>query len=181
MYYDAHTHINSPELFDDADRYFQNFIEIWWKSMIVAGANDEYNRNAIALAGRLRVKITLGLHPEILVGQAQIGDLQSKIENLRSLILENKNNVVAIGECGIELHFPWFAEVISQQKELFAMQCDLAQELNLPLLVHSRDWFDQALDVLKNYKNLTIYFHCRGYGPEQIWILQSLFKVILFW
>jgi TatD DNase family protein len=50
---------------------------------------------------------------------------------------------------------------MNQQKELFALHCDLAQELGLPLVVHSRAAFDQTLDVLKNYKDLKIYFHCR--------------------
>jgi TatD DNase family protein len=53
------------------------------------------------------------------------------------------------------------------ERQIFALQCDLAQELNLPIMVHSRDNFAQTRDILKNYKEQTIYFHCRGYGPEE--------------
>ena len=119
MYYDAHTHLNSPELFADAQKYVQNFIDIGWKGMIIVGASDEYNRNAIALVqsrkseaeslpGRqtsLKLEITLGLHPEILVESHQVikpalSADRSKVEELKKLILENKNSVVAVGECG---------------------------------------------------------------------------------
>jgi TatD DNase family protein len=54
------------------------------------------------------------------------------------------------------------------------MHCDLAQELKLPLVVHSRDDFPTTMEILKNYKDLTIYFHCRGYGPDEIKILKDL-------
>lgn len=188
MYYDAHTHLNSPELFNDAEKYIQNFVDIGWKGMVVVWASEEYNKNAVALVkirnqkaeSDMILKITLGLHPEILMQDARLKnqDLRLKIQELKQLILdfgcnsaitpEWQNNVVAVGECGIDLYYPWSQETLDEQKELFAMQCDLAQELNLPLVIHSRSGFDQTLDVLKNYKNLTIYFHCRGYGPEEI-------------
>jgi TatD DNase family protein len=61
------------------------------------------------------------------------------------------------------------------QKELFALQCDLAQELNLPIVVHSRDEFNQTIDILQNYKSQTIYFHCWGYGPEEYRKLNDMF------
>lgn len=170
MYYDAHTHLNSPELFADAERYIQNFIGVGWESMVIVWASDEYNRNAVILAKKFWLKISLGLHPEILM-QNEIWD----IPELKKLILDNKDSVVAVGECGIDLYFPWTDKTLGIQKELFSMQCDLAQELNYPLIIHSRTAFNETLDVLKNYKNLTIYFHCRGYWPEQIIILQSLF------
>jgi len=51
----------------------------------------------------------------------------------------------------------------------------LAKELQLPIVIHSRDDFASTWDVIKNYKNEKIYFHCRGYGPDEIKILQDYF------
>jgi TatD DNase family protein len=112
----------------------------------------------------------LGLHPEIFM-QNETWNIQE----LKELILNNRNSVVAVGECGIDLYYPWSEQILDNQKELFAIQCDLAQELNLPLVIHSRNAFNQTTDILKNYKNQNIYFHCWGYWQEQIKILQSFF------
>lgn len=181
MLYDAHTHLNSPELFAAAQKYIQNFVDIWGESMIIVWASHEYNNNAIVLAKKFGLKITLWLHPEILTQKDDMETIWSKMEELKQLIIDNKDDIVAVGECGIDLYFPWTEQTLDLQKELFAIQCDLAQELKLPLVVHSRTAFDQTLDILKNYKNLTIYFHCRGYGPEQIKILQLLFPKLYIW
>jgi len=179
MYYDAHTHLNSPELFTNAEKYIQNFIDAEGKEMVVVWASEEYNRNAVILAKKFWLKITLGLHPEIFM-QNEIWNVQE----VKQLILDSgckkimpewQQSVVAVGECWIDLYYPWSEQTLDNQKELFAMQCDLAQELKLPLVIHSRTAFNQTIDILKNYKNQTIYFHCRWYGPEQIKILQSLF------
>ncbi|MBR6908352.1 TatD family hydrolase [bacterium] len=40
-------------------------------------------------------------------------------------------------------------------------QCDLAQELNLPIIIHSRDAFNETYEILKGYQELTVYIHCR--------------------
>ncbi|MBU0626601.1 TatD family hydrolase [Patescibacteria group bacterium] len=88
-------------------------------------------------------------------------NISSKIKELRDLIENNRQYVVAVGECGIDLHFTDTPENFSIQKELFIAQCELARELQLPLMVHSRDAFDQTMDVLKNYQDLVVYFHCR--------------------
>jgi TatD DNase family protein len=181
MYYDAHTHLNSPELYLNVEKYIQNFVDIWWKSMIIVWASQEYNNNAIILAKKFNLKITLWLHPEILNNNDDIKTISSKMKELKELIIQNKNSIVAVGECGIDLYFPWTEQTLNLQKELFAMQCNLAQQLDLPLVVHSRTAFDYSIDILKNYKNLTIYFHCRGYGPEQIKILQSSFPKLYIW
>ncbi len=181
MYYDAHTHLNSPGLYANAEKYIQNFTDIWWKSMIIVWASQEYNNNAMTLAKKFNLKITLWLHPEILTPNDDMQTICSKVEELKNMILENKHNIVAIGECGIDLYFSWTDQTLDLQKKLFAMQCDLAQELDLPIIIHSRAAFDQTIDILKNYKNLTIYFHCRGYGPEQIKILQSLLPKLYIW
>lgn len=42
--------------------------------------------------------------------------------------------------------------------------------------MHSRDAFHETFEILKNYSDLTIYFHCRGYGPEEFRVLSSEFR-----
>ena len=69
-------------------------------------------------------------------------NIEDKINALRTLYEENKKYVVAIGECGIDTFFPGSEAHLPLQKKLFALQCDLAQEFKLPLMVHIRKDFD---------------------------------------
>jgi TatD DNase family protein len=87
---------------------------------------------------------------------------------LRSLYAENKKYIVAIGECGIDTYYPGSENSLPIQKKLFALQCDLAKEFMLPLMVHIRKDFESAFEILKHYHDMTIYIHCRGFGPEEI-------------
>ena len=82
--------------------------------------------------------------------------------------------MVGIGECGFDLHYANTPEILDLQKKLFVRHCELAREFDLPLVVHSRDAWDQTIDVLKGYKDLIVYFHCRGYGAEEIKKLRGL-------
>lgn len=151
--------------------------------MVNSGASDFYNEKGIEIAQEslqkypnLRIKSTIGQHPlECVENIVTQDNYVQKVQDLKQQYLANKDHIVAIGEIGIDVHFPGGQETLGIQKDLFALQCDLAQELNLPIMIHSRDEFNQTLDILQNYKNQTIYFHCWGYGPEEYHQLNDMF------
>jgi TatD DNase family protein len=129
------------------------------------------------------VKTTIGYHPgecwmeEPTVIHEEIiteKNIQKKIDDLKILYEANKEYIVAIGECGIDIYYPGTEKQLPLQKKLFTLQCDLARELHLPLVVHVRKDFDSAFEILKNYTDLSIHFHCRSFGPEEITRLQDL-------
>jgi TatD DNase family protein len=104
----------------------------------------------------------------------EIKTVYQAISSLKNLYAQYSDHIIAIGECGIDTHYDG-DPYIDLQKELFAQQCNLAQELDLPIIIHSRDDFASTWDVIKNYKNQKIYFHCRGYGPDEVKIIQDYF------
>lgn len=121
----------------------------------------------------LFVKSTIGYHPECCHdGEITEENIQQKIVDLKKLYQENKAYIVAIGECGIDTYYPGSEEHLELQKKLFALQCDLAKELDLPLMVHIRKDFASAFEILQMYRDLTVYIHCRGFGPEEVKRLQ---------
>lgn len=63
---------------------------------------------------------------------------------------------------------------------MFRMQCELAKELQLPIVIHSRNDFASTFEVIKEFKDEKIYFHCYGYGAEEVKILQEYFPQIWF-
>jgi len=58
---------------------------------------------------------------------------------------------------------------------VFAKHCALARKLHLPIVIHSRADFASTYEVLQDYTDCTIYFHCWGYGVEQLQQLQHTF------
>lgn len=104
------------------------------------------------------------VHTEIITEE----NIERKMDILRALYATNKQYIVAIGECGIDTFFPGSENHLPLQKKLFNLQCDLAKELHLPLVVHVRKDFESGLEILKMYHDLDIHFHCRSFGPEEI-------------
>ena len=94
-------------------------------------------------------------------------DFLPLLDDLEKLYEENKEHIVAIGECGIDLHFPENPTIKVQQNAL-KLQAELARKLNLPLMIHSRDGFHETIEVLKDFPDLKIYFHARGYGKGEL-------------
>ncbi len=102
----------------------------------------------------------LGLHP-CSVGTDFLTDLASiKAEISRS-------KIVAIGEIGLDLY--WDKETLEIQKEAFRIQVSWAKELNLPIVIHCRDAFDELFELLEELNDDRLFgiFHCFTGSFEQ--------------
>lgn len=183
MYYDSHTHLNSDELYPQRQTYLQHFIDAGGKWLVNIGVDAEWNQRAIDIAIQAEkqfpdtiVKATIGYHPSLVCFEkmTSVTAITQSIQSLKTLYNQYSQHIVGIGECGIDTHYDGDPH-IDLQKELFTQQCDLAAELHLPIVIHSRSDFASTFDVIQNYKQQKIYFHCRGYGPDEIDILQNYF------
>jgi len=179
MIIDAHTHLNTNQLFWDYKKYLENFEKIWWEILVNAWANNEYNQKWIQIAKWattnfpwLIVKTAIWWHPcDIPQDKA---DFLPLLNELESLYEENKEHIVAIGECWIDLHFPENPTVEVQQNAL-KLQAELARKLNLPLMIHSRDGFRETMEVLRNFSDLKIYFHAWWYWKDELEECEKIF------
>ena len=92
----------------------------------------------------------IGLHPE--------NDLD-EIDNVMALIIKNKDNpnMVAIGEIGLDYYYT--KENKKEQIEILCKQLELAEKLNLPVIIHSREATGDMLSVLKKF-NVKGVIHC---------------------
>ncbi len=172
MIIDTHTHLNTNQLFWDYKKYLENFERIWWKILVNAWANNEYNQKWIQMAKEsikdfpnLIVKTAIWRHPCDIPQNKS--DFLPLLNNLETLYEKNKNHIVAIWECGIDLHFSENPTVKVQQNAL-KLQAELARKLNLPLMIHSRDGFHETMEVLKDFSDLKIYFHAWWYGIDEL-------------
>lgn len=108
------------------------------------------------------VYATIGLHPT----DAQKDSWQNVIKEFKKLIAEHPEEIVGIGECGIDRYHHYEAQL---QADVFKAQIELALEHNLALVVHSRDAAEETLEVLDQYKNETNLrgtMHCYSYAPS---------------
>jgi TatD DNase family protein len=110
-------------------------------------------------------------YPEIMHLMAGLHPCSVKDDYLEELShVENvlKNHpVIAIGEIGIDLH--WDKSKLNIQKKAFASQIRLAKDLNLPIVIHCRNAFDEIFEVLEKEKSekLRGIFHCFSGNYEQ--------------
>ena len=78
------------------------------------------------------------------------------------MIVKNKEKIVAIGETGLDYWYIKEKEWQERQKELFVELINLAKELDKPLIIHSREVFDETLDVLESNDAEKVNFHMWG-------------------
>lgn len=109
----------------------------------------------------------LGLHPcdVKLDATSEQGNYQTELDQISAAIATHK--IYAIGEIGIDLH--WDKSTLTIQKEAFLNQIKWAKELNLPIVIHCRDAFDEIMALLEPEKDdkLRGIFHCFTGTREQ--------------
>lgn len=181
--YDAHTHLNTESMAEERQKYVDLFVEAGGSGLVNSWASDFYNRKGIEIASKssslypdLIVKTTLGLHPlECVENIITHENLNIQFQTMKDYYDANKQHIVAIWECWIDLHFSNGYETLEIQKALFKLQCDWARELDLPIVIHSRDGFEETMEILKNYTDLVVYIHCRSYGTDEYRYLENNF------
>lgn len=151
MIFDTHSHLFESEFDSDRDECFKRLKEIDGKVMLV-GFNPQNNPIALELAKKYNMYSSAGLHPD----EAN-GDYLDKLNKVKDFARNNK--IYAIGECGLDYH--WVKDNKDIQKYIFEEQIKLSIELNLPLIIHSRDAQADTFDLLKKYEGKCFgIMHC---------------------
>lgn len=118
------------------------------KTIINVGTSLIESKNCIELARAYpSVFATVGIHPTDLTPQFS----KDLAEIKKWLSKKKENKIVGIGECGIDLFHK--KDMLTEQKSLFKQQIELSLEHDLALVVHSRDGYDETLQILEEYKN----------------------------
>ena len=147
---DSHAHLNIEDFDKDVEMVIKDAFQAGVKSMIIIGIDQDTNKKALEIVEQYEgLYATVGIHPSV----ADEGDVDSIIKHLRH------PKVVAVGECGIDLH--WRKDNLKQQLHVFDEQIKLSIDYDLPLVIHTRDSFDEAYQALLPYKGKAKgVFHC---------------------
>lgn len=147
---DTHAHLDMEE---NVDLVISNALSSAVKKIIIPAVEEKYFEKILFITEKYEnVFCQLGLFP------SEAKNWTSDTENvIRKLSLHNK--VVAIGEVGLDYY--WDKSFVEEQKEVFKKQILLANELNLPIVVHDREAHKDCIEILKeNNKNSNVVFHC---------------------
>ena len=157
MYIDSHCHLSKDD-YDNIDNVIDDANNNNVKYLIVSGYDRKSIKEVLDLANRYpNIFLTLGYHPS----EANVYS-DDDLKELKELIINNKK-VIGIGEIGLDYH--WDKDNKDKQKELFLKQIKIAKELKLPIVIHSRDAFQDTYDILKSQNHYGV-IHCFSGNKE---------------
>ena len=158
---DTHCHLTFEELAGDIEQVLQRSKDAGVTSWITVGTDTQENRKALELAARFEnMYAAVGIHPHD--AKSVTADTIAALEKLAQ-----NEKIVAIGETGLDYHYDFSTP--QDQKRVFAQQLEIATELNLPVIIHCREAFDDTLEILEQFGRdvQKVVFHCFSGSAEQ--------------
>lgn len=166
MFIDTHAHLADERFKDNLNEVIKYAFDMGVEKIICSASDINSSRASITLASQFEnVYATIGVHP-----QEAFNFSDKDIQVLRELAQNKK--VVGIGEIGLEYRDG--CPDRETQKDAFRKQIALAQELNLPIVIHCREAVGDTLEVLKEFNNLKGTFHCFSESLESAKIILNL-------
>jgi len=142
MLIDSHAHINYGEKID-TNSVIDYMKEDGLECIINIGTGVHESEESVDLAKKYKnVYATVGIHPE------NIHELKPQCLIEIEELAKNKK-VVAIGEIGLDYHYDGYDKI--KQAELFEKQLEIAEKLDLPVCIHTRDAQDDTYNILKKH------------------------------
>jgi TatD DNase family protein len=154
---DVHAHLCFPQ-FDKVREKVAAECGKRMEAVIVSSARYDEGLCALKLTeGSGKLFPTLGFHPT---------EGGNDPDRIISLIRDNRDRVVGIGEVGLDYHWEKVPERRGGQKEVLRRFIDLAEELGKPLIIHSWDAERECFELVKGFPE-TVIFHCYS-GPREL-------------
>ena len=186
-FFDNHAHYDDEKFNEDREEIIKEIYESGVTKVISAGYSLEGSKKALELAKKYDfIYSTAGISPNDIPGDGldeenlitktdsekeeifakSIQEFQGQLKEIENLAQDKK--VVAIGEIGLDYY--WNKQNKEIQKHVFIQQIELANKLNLPIVIHTRDAIMDTLEILKNIKKPIKpgVFHCCPLNVELV-------------
>ena len=160
-YFDTHAHYNDEKFDEDRKELLNDIFNMNVTKIVCAGYNVEKSKMALAIAREYGfVYATCGISPN---DPEDFSD--EKLEEIKKMATESK--IVAIGEIGLDYY--WNKNNKEIQKKIFEKQLEIANSLKLPIVIHTRDAWQETLEILrKTPVEKKGIFHCCPLNQELI-------------
>lgn len=164
-FFDNHSHLNDEKFDNDRSEIINEIYENGTTNFITAGYNVESSKKAIEIASKYDfIYATAGISPNDIPQSEE--ELWKQLLEIKQLAKSNKK-ILAIGEIGLDYY--WNEENKELQKLAFIEQIKIANELNLPIVIHTREAVMDTILILKEYQvENNGVFHCCPQNRELI-------------
>jgi TatD DNase family protein len=160
MTLETHAHYDDEAFNEDREQLLNSLTKAGIEYVVNVGASIETTKNTLELMEKYSfVYGAVGVHP------SDTAELNEENFNWLKKVVKTPK-VVAIGEIGLDYY--WDTPERTTQKVWFERQMELAKEVKLPVIIHSRDAAADTLDMIKasNLKEVGGVIHCFSYGKE---------------
>ncbi len=167
MFFDTHAHLDDEKFTLDRDEVIASFSKARVTRVLNAACDLASSEETVRMTRKYPCLYgAVGVHPN---AAAELKG-ERELDILRTLSTEPK--IRAIGEIGLDYY--WDDVPREVQKDAFRIQLDLARELSLPVIIHDRDAHEDCLNILRDYTDLSVVFHCYSGSLEFAKILIDL-------
>lgn len=162
--FDTHAHYDDEKFDKDRDEIIQSLKKANIVNCINIGCDITTSKKALELANTYDfIYAAIGIHPSELAEFKEKVD--SQINQIKKIYDDKK--VVAIGEIGLDYH--WKSDNKDLQKYAFIQQIALANELGLPISIHTRDAIDDTIGIIREFSVLNGgVIHCCPFNRELV-------------
>lgn len=162
--FDSHCHLNDEKFDEDREELINSLFLGGVDKLINAGYSIESSKKALEIAEKYpQIYTTCGVSPNDITNSVE--SIQEELRKIEEVAKSEK--VIAIGEIGLDYY--WNTENKELQQYAFIEQIKLANKLNLPIVIHTREAVMDTLDILKkNPVDRKGVFHCCPLNRELV-------------
>ena len=152
MYFDTHAHYDDSQFDQDRDELLQSMQQGGIDYIVNAGTTVKSSEFSTQLAEKYPfIYAAAGIHPE----EMDTYD-DRQLYEIEKLLKHEKN--VAVGEIGLDYHYT--TDNKQKQHHALRMQLDMARAMNKPVIIHERDACQDTLNIVSDYPDVKMVFHC---------------------
>ena len=166
-FFDSHAHLDDEKFDEDREEIIEKIKNSGVTRLISAGYSLEGSKKAVELSKKYDfIYATCGISPNDIPQTEE--ELWKNISEIKQ-ITTNNSKVVAIGEIGLDYYWEKDIERRKLQQKAFIKQIELANELQLPIVIHTREAVMDTLQILKENEVLKKgVFHCCPLNRELV-------------
>ena len=151
---DIHCHLTYKGLDEIKDRVIEE-ARNEMDAIITCGYPDDFEKALeVSQNNKGFVYLTLGIHPIHIIKMSD-----KEIDEFKELVIQNKDNILAVGEIGLDYHWIKETDKIKRTKEVFIDFLELSKELKLPVVLHTRKAEQGCFDIVTNNDIKQAIFH----------------------